>query len=78
MMATLTSKGQLTIPKQIRDKLAMQAGDKVLFALGHDRVVKMIAVNQPMSALEGMLPKPAKAVSLEEMDSAIEEEAGRL
>ena len=39
--ATLTSKGQTTIPKEIRDSLSMKAGDRMTFTLMPDATVVM-------------------------------------
>ena len=37
--ATLTSKGQITIPKLVRDSLALHAGDKIEFILTHNNEI---------------------------------------
>ena len=78
MIAKVTSKGQLTIPKPIRDQLSLHAGDKVRFSIEEGGVVKMTPVSFPITRLKGMLPKPSRSVSVEEMNAAIEEEGGRL
>jgi AbrB family looped-hinge helix DNA binding protein len=64
--ATLTSKGQTTIPKLIRDSLRMKAGDKMTFTLMPDGVVIMRVKNKRVSALAGLLHKKGrKPVALE-------------
>jgi antitoxin PrlF len=64
--ATLTSKGQTTIPKLIRDRLRMKAGDKMTFTLMADGVVIMRVKNKRASGLAGLLYKKGrKAVPLE-------------
>jgi len=55
--ATLTSKGQTTIPKPIRDSLRMKAGDKMSFTLMPDGVVIMRVKNRRISNLAGLLYK---------------------
>ena len=55
--ATLTSKGQTTIPKPIRDSLRMKAGDKMSFTLMPDGVVIMRVKNRRISNLAGRLYK---------------------
>jgi antitoxin PrlF len=55
--ATLTSKGQTTIPKSIRDSLRMKAGDKMSFTLMPDGVVIMRVKNRQVSNLAGLLYK---------------------
>ena len=64
--ATLTSKGQTTIPKPIRDSLGMKAGDKMSFTLMPDGVVLMRVKNKRVSELAGLLHKKGrKPVSIE-------------
>jgi AbrB family looped-hinge helix DNA binding protein len=55
--ATLTSKGQTTIPKLIRDSLGIKTGDKMTFTLMPDGVVIMRVKNRRVSALAGVLYK---------------------
>jgi AbrB family looped-hinge helix DNA binding protein len=70
MEATLTIKGQVTIPKEMRDRLHLAPGDKVKFFMQPDgRLV--ILPRLPASALRGMFRSRRGPASLEEMDSAI-------
>lgn len=71
MLATLTSKGQVTIPKQARDTLNLETGDRVEFIIDDDGRLFILPVTRSVKTLKGMLPKPARPVSLEEMDAAI-------
>ena len=71
MLATLTSKGQVTIPKQARDTLNLDAGDRVEFIIDDDGRLFILPVTRSVKTLKGMLPKPASPVSLEAMDEAI-------
>lgn len=75
--ATLTSKGQTTIPKDIRDRLALKPGDRLEFVVLPDRTIRLVPVNLPMTALKGMLPRPKRAVSVAEMNRAIAVAASR-
>ena len=69
--ATLTSKGQITIPVKVRQALDVEAGDRVeLVQVGPGRY-EFIAATQPVTALKGMFGRPRKAVSIEEMNAAI-------
>lgn len=77
MLATITSKGQITLPVELREKLALGAGDKVDFILKKNGHIEGIPVKQPVSRLKGMLPRPRKAVSLADMDKAIASGANR-
>jgi antitoxin PrlF len=64
--ATLTSKGQTTIPKMIRDSLRMKVGDKMTFTLLVDGLVLMRVKNKRLSALAGLLRKEGrKSASIE-------------
>ena len=66
--ATLTSKGQTTIPKPIRDSLGMKAGDRMSFTLMPDGVVVMRVKNKHVSGLAGFLHrKGRKAVPIEQL-----------
>jgi AbrB family looped-hinge helix DNA binding protein len=58
--ATLTSKGQTTIPKAIRDGLRMKAGDRMTFTLMPDGVVIMRVKNKRVSELAGLLHKKGR------------------
>lgn len=71
MLATLTSKGQVTIPKQARDALNLDAGDRVEFIIDDDGRLFILPVTRSVKNLKGMLPKPTFPVSLEAMDEAI-------
>ena len=71
MQATITSKGQITLPKALRDYLNLAAGDRVEFILEENNVVRMVPRTTSITRLKGMLPKPKRPVSLEEMDEAI-------
>ena len=77
MEATITSKGQVTIPKAVRDALRLRGGDRVDFQVGKDGSVRFVAVGRPVTALKGMLPKPRRPVTLKEMDDAIARGAAR-
>ena len=70
MESTLSSKGQATIPKAVRDRLQIKPGDRFKFFFHPDGVIILPKIST--SRLKGMIPKPAKPVSLKEMDSAIE------
>ena len=66
--ATLTSKGQTTIPKEIRDSLRMKAGDKMTFTLMPDATVVMRVKSKSLTELAGMLHKKGrKPVPLEQL-----------
>jgi len=66
--STLTSKGQTTIPKEIRDELGMQPGDRMTFTLMPDSTVVMRVKNKSISDLAGTLYKKGrKPVPVEQL-----------
>ena len=66
--ATLTSKGQTTIPKEIRDGLCMKPGDRMTFTLMLDGTVVMRVKNKSIGQLAGMLRKKGrKSVAIAQM-----------
>jgi len=58
--ATLTSKGQTTIPKEIRDSLHMKAGDRMTFTLMPDATVAMRVKSKSFTKLAGSLHKKGR------------------
>ena len=70
--ATVTTKGQITIPKAVRDSLMLNAGDKVEFIVTDKREALMKPISKKVDDVFGMLRKPGrKPVSVEEMNQAI-------
>ena len=75
--ATMTSKGQITIPKDIRKRLNLQPGDRLDFIIEEGGRVVVIPASVDASELAGMLKAPAKPVSVAEMNQAIRKRGGR-
>ncbi|MEA5600706.1 AbrB/MazE/SpoVT family DNA-binding domain-containing protein [Nostoc sp. UHCC 0252] len=72
--ATITSKGQVTIPKEIRDYLNLDPGNKVDFVIDENGTVKLIPLNIPIQSLSGILHRQGmQSATLEEMEVAIQE-----
>ncbi|BAY20469.1 AbrB family transcriptional regulator [Calothrix sp. NIES-2100] len=72
--ATITTKGQVTIPKEIRDYLNLDTGSKVDFVIDENGIVTLIPLNIPVQNLSGILHRPGmKSATLEEMETAIRE-----
>ena len=68
--ATITSKGQITLPKAVRTKLGVEPGHRVEFietAAGF--LVK--AATRDIRSLKGVLPKPRRPVTIEAMNRAL-------
>jgi len=72
MHATITSKGQVTLPKALRDRLHLASGDRVEFVMDADDNVRLVVRRGSVDRLRGVLPKPDRPVSIEEMERAIE------
>ncbi len=60
MLATMTSKGQLTVPKEIRDKLGLDAGAKLDFAIQEDGSIRVRALSGDPLAVGQVLPPPKR------------------
>ena len=71
--ATVTSKGQITIPVRVRETLGLKAGDRVDFVQTEPRRFEIIPATGSVRDLKGMLYKKGrKPVSIEKMNAAIE------
>lgn len=75
--ATITSKGQITIPKEIRDRMNLNAGDKVNFEIKEDGSISIRHSDISILSRAGSLQKYTKKepVTIEEMNEAIKESA---
>lgn len=60
--AAVTSKGQITIPKEVRDALGLREGDRVLFRVAKD--VAVLARTADLLELAGAVPVPAGVADL--------------
>lgn len=69
--ATITSKGQITIPAAVREALHVEAGDRVEFVEIEAGRYEVIAATRPVTALKGMFGKAARRASIEDMNVAI-------
>lgn len=71
MYTTLSSKGQVTIPVVIRNKLKINTGDRIDFVVFAKNRVEIVPKKGSVRALKGMIKYSGKAVTLEEMEAAI-------
>lgn len=71
--STITSKGQTTIPKEIRERLGVSTGDRVEYVVEPDGHVRLLPATRHVRELRGVLKHraPAKPLTLDEMDEAI-------
>lgn len=73
--ATVTTKGQVTIPLAVRNALNLNPGSKIDFIETAGGEFKIVALNQNVQTLKGILKKKAKPVAIEDMNEAIAEMA---
>lgn len=69
--ATMTSKGQITIPAVVRAALGVVTGDRVEFVQIEPGHFELVAATQSVTALKGMVRKPASSVTIAAMNEAI-------
>jgi antitoxin PrlF len=74
--ATVTSKGQITIPSQVRNALGLEAGDRVEFVEQGKGQFAIVAATRSVQELKGRFQsRRRKPVTIEEMNAAIEKRA---
>ena len=75
-VATLTSKGQITVPQAVRVSLGLESGDKVDFVPDATGGYRVVALRKDASVLRGRFAGRARAaVSIDDMNSAVIDEA---
>ena len=75
--AVVTTKGQITIPKPVRDGLGVATGDRVEFVELEKGVYTVVAATRDVRDLKGIIPKPARPVSVDDMKRTVRLLAGR-
>ncbi len=71
-ISTVTSKGQITIPKRVRDEMGLKPGDRVDFVKDRAGRTTLRPVNASFLSLKGTIKSPYKRpMTLKEMDEAI-------
>ena len=73
IQSTITSKGQTTLPKAVRDALGVGPGDRVRYVILDDEV--RITPTRPLARLFGVLKHDGPPVTLQDMERAIAEES---
>ncbi|NDZ14710.1 AbrB family transcriptional regulator [Variovorax sp. WS11] len=74
MQTTLGSKGLMTLPSAARARLGLKAGDRLLVTVVDDNTI--VLKRQPSTSikdLRGLLARPKRALSVEDMDTSIAE-----
>ena len=69
--STLTSKGQITVPKAVRDALSLNAGDRLNFQMHPDGTITVEAETVDLTALRGLLRSRVGHVTIADMNAAI-------
>lgn len=69
--ATLTSKGQITIPAEVRKALNVDTGDRLEFVEVEPGRFEVIVATRSVTELKGRFGKPPRSVSIDEMNAVI-------
>jgi AbrB family looped-hinge helix DNA binding protein len=75
--ATLTSKGQITIPADVRRALNVQTGDRVEFVQVQPGRFELIAATRSVRELKGMLGRPTRTLTVEDMNRVIAQQGAK-
>jgi AbrB family looped-hinge helix DNA binding protein len=75
--STISSKGQVTIPKAIRTRMHLKVGDRLRFVVDADGSVRLAAATRDVSMLRDILPRPQRRASVDEMNTAIHRRAAK-
>ncbi len=76
MEATVTSKGQITLPKNLRDTMHLKTGDKLVFEMLKDGACLVRPKTLDVRVLKGCLSYEGAPKTLDDMERAIAENAG--
>ena len=70
--AKMTSKGQVTIPKEVRDRLGVHPGDRIAFELRPDGTARILPMSKTAADVSGILKRgKRRPLSVVEMDEAV-------
>jgi antitoxin PrlF len=75
--AKMSSKGQITLPKDIRSQLGLKQGDRVRFIVEDDGRVRLVPAKRDISELMGILPSAKGRFSLDEIDEIVQNSVAR-
>ncbi len=76
MLATVTVKGQVTVPKAIRDHLKIETGTQLDFKLNEDGSISVRSLKRSALSIVGLLRQPGRAaVTVEQMNLAVADAA---
>jgi AbrB family looped-hinge helix DNA binding protein len=75
--STISSKGQVTIPKAIRMRMHLKTGDRLRFVVEADGSVRLVAATRDVSTLREILPRPKRRATLDDMQAVIRRRAAK-
>ena len=70
--ATITSKGQITVPREVRRDMNLSPGDRIEFVRMDDGHYAVVPASHSVKSLKGIVPRPDRSVSLADIQEAIE------
>jgi antitoxin PrlF len=73
--ATVTAKGQVTIPADVRRRMRLDAGDRIEFVEVEDGEYLIKPANDDVRTLKGLLRTPSKSISVADMNAMIRRRA---
>jgi AbrB family looped-hinge helix DNA binding protein len=73
--ATVTSKGQITIPLEVRKALGLRSGSRVAFVATGAGSYELVPETRTVKTLKGAIARLSRTVSIDQMDEAIRESA---
>jgi antitoxin PrlF len=76
VVSILSSKGQIVIPKDVRDKLGVQAGDRIQF-IEDDGSFKIVPATRDIRELKGSVPRASRPVTIDDINAVIRARASR-
>ena len=74
---TLTTRGRITLPKEVRDRMGLRPGDRLEFVERERGVYEVVAARKDVRHLKGLVFKPRRPLSVEEMKAAVRRARGR-
>jgi antitoxin PrlF len=75
--STISSKGQVTIPKAIRMRMHLKVGDRLRFVVEADGSVRLAAATRDVATLRDILPRPKHRATVDDMQSVIRRRAAK-
>ena len=71
MLSTVTSKGQITIPVEVRRAIGLDAGMQVEFIVNSRHRIELVPRNADIRTMRGAVPAPSHAITVDAMNATI-------